>query len=109
RAPRECARPGAISKRLSWSNLREGFHGFAHPFRGVVVVDELTGEVIIVGLQVQEPVAAEVEENGAGLALLLCGECLIDCGTDGVAAFGCGDDASVRAKSVAASKHGVWG
>src|SRR3990170_980852 len=68
-------------------------HRLLHLLRGVGVVLQLAGEVLVVGGEVEVAVAAEVEEDDAPIARLAGGKRLVDGGADGVGGLGGGEDA----------------
>ena len=69
-------------------------------FRFVVrLIDQLAGEIFAIGAHVEIAVAAEVEEDGLLLALLLAIEGQIDGGLDGVVRFRRGQDALLSGSS----------
>src|SRR5829696_412677 len=56
-------------------------------------IKEIPRQVVLVGLEVEVAVAAEVEDDRLGPALLLAPQGLVDHGLDGVGRLGGGEDA----------------
>src|SRR5881296_34952 len=73
--------PPIFSLRLHLGQMRERLRDL---LGGVLVVLELAGQIGLVGAQVEEAVAAQVEDDGLLLALLLALERLVDGAADGV-------------------------